>query len=111
MGKWKHWYGGWSFGYRMAVDIIPFLILLLVPYIKSDLFARSKKLFHILLILSILVQIYGVVFFDGIWHSAYDRGFKDTGWLWSIKDSESAFNSRRVLVKLGFLQKACPQCE
>jgi hypothetical protein len=51
-----------------------------------------------------------MIFFDGIWHNAYDKGFEDTSWLWSIRDSELAFNIRRVLVKLGLLERACPQC-
>jgi len=110
LGIWKHWYGGWSFGYRMASDVLPFFILLMVPYINSDLFEKTKRLFYMLFVFSILVQIYGIVFFDGIWHAAYDRGYTNTRWLWSIKDSEVAFNVRRILVKLKLLERACPKC-
>lgn len=110
LGRWKHWYGGWSFGYRMAADIIPFLVLLIVPFLNSDLFTKYKKTFFGLLIFSVLVQIFGIFFFDGIWHAAYDLGFENTSWLWSVKDSEFVFNIRRILVKLGYLQKACPTC-
>jgi hypothetical protein len=110
MGKWKHWYGGWSFGYRLSSDILPYLILLLVPYVTSSLYEKTRKLFFILIGFSILVQIYGIIFFDGIWHSAYDLGYQNTSWLWSIKDSEFLFNIRRILVKLGLLDRACPQC-
>ena len=110
MGKWKHWYGGWSFGYRMASDAIPFMVLLIIPYVRSVLFEKTKKLFYALIIISVLIQISGILFFDGIWHAAYDRGFEDTGWLWSIKDSEFFFNFRRILVKLNLMEKACPQC-
>jgi len=62
------------------------------------------------LVVSVMVQISGIVFFDGVWHAAYDKGFKNTAWLWSIKDSEAAFNMRRVLVKAGLLDKACEVC-
>jgi hypothetical protein len=110
VGLWKHWYGGWSFGYRMASDVLPFLILLIVPYLESDWFQKTKKIFIGLIIISVLVQLFGMVFFDGIWHAAYDRGFNDTSWLWSVKDSELMFNIRRVLVKLDLLERACPQC-
>lgn len=110
LGKWKHWYGGWSFGYRMAADILPFMILLMVPYIKSDLFKKTKRIFYLLFGFSVLVQFYGMVFFDGVWHAAYDDGYFDTRWLWSIRDSELAFNIRRILVKLGMLERACPTC-
>ncbi|MFZ5424789.1 MAG: hypothetical protein ACOZAO_03210 [Patescibacteria group bacterium] len=110
MSRWKHWYGGWGFGYRMASDVIPFLVLLLIPYLKSDFFKRTKKLFFFIVIFSVLVQIFGIVFFDGIWHAAYDGGFENTTWLWSIKDSEFAFNIRRLLVKVNLLDRACPKC-
>ena len=101
LGKWKHWYGGWSFGYRMASDTIPFLTLLLVPFVKSGLFNKYKKAFAGLFTLSVLVQLFGIIFFDGIWHAAYDLGYNNTSWLWSLRNSEFIFNIRRVLVKLG----------
>jgi hypothetical protein len=110
VGLWKHWYGGWSYGYRMSSDIIPFLVLLLVPFIESNLFRKYKKYFYGTLIFSILVQVFGIIFFDGIWHAAYDLGFEKTSWLWSIKDSELLFNIRRILVKVGLLYQACPKC-
>lgn len=107
---WKHWYGGWSFGYRMSSDIIPFLVLLLVPFLESDTFQKYKKVFFVLLGISILIELYGMVFYDGIWHSAYDLGYENTSWLWSFSDSEFAFDFRRVLVKLDLLERACPKC-
>lgn len=107
---WKHWYGGWSFGYRMSSDVLPYFIFLMVPYINSELFDKTKKLFWALFTVSIFIEIYGLIFFDGIWHAAYDRGYDDTSWLWSIKDSEFIFDVRRILVKLGLLDRACPKC-
>ncbi len=110
MSKWKHWYGGYSFGYRMSSDILPFLVLLLIPYFSSEYFEKTKKLFFLLFGFSVSIQLAGLAFFDGIWHAAYDKGFVDTSWLWSLKDSEMAFNFRRVLVKFGWLKQACEKC-
>jgi hypothetical protein len=110
LGKWKHWYGGYGYGYRMASDVIPYLVLTIVPFMKSSYYMRYRKLFYTCVIFSIFVQVHGIIFFDSIWHSAYDTGYKDTKWLWSLKDSEVAFNLRRVLVKLGILERACPKC-
>ena len=107
---WKHWYGGYSFGYRMSSDVILYLIILMVPFMKSSLFDRHKIMFFTLAGLSIFMQLFGIIFFDGIWHSAYDKGFRDTSWLWSIKDSEFIFNVRRILVKFKALDRACPEC-
>lgn len=101
LGAWKHWYGGYCFGYRMASDIIPFLVLLLIPYFRSPVYAKTKYLFHAAIVISILVELMGLAFFDGIWHGTYDRGFWNQSWLWSVKDSEAVFNIRRLLVKLG----------
>lgn len=110
MGKWKHWYGGFSFGYRLASDVLPFFIILLVPYVLSDFHTKTRKVFYALFAFSVAVQIFGMIFFDSIWHNAYDNGYEDTWWLWSLRDSEVAFNVRRVLVKLGYLERACPKC-
>lgn len=107
---WKHWYGGWSYGYRMSSDVLPFMVLCIVPFVTSEAFKKFKKLFIVLFIVSVLIEVMGLVFFDGIWHAAYDRGYHDTAWLWSIEDSEAFFNVRRVLVKLGLLYTACPKC-
>jgi hypothetical protein len=110
IGKWKHWYGGWSFGYRMSSDIIPYLILMMVPFVESQWFEKFRKTFFILLAIAVLMQIFGIIFFDGVWHAAYDQGFENTSWLWSIKDSEIVFNIRRILVKFNLLEQACPKC-
>jgi hypothetical protein len=107
---WKHWYGGYSFGYRMSSDIIPYLVFLLVPFVKSSLYQREYFFFTLLMYISIFVQILGMVFFDGIWHAAYDTGFRDTSWLWSLENSEFMFNFRRIMVKARVLERACPEC-
>lgn len=100
LGGWKHWYGGYSFGYRMASDIIPFLVLMLIPYLKSPLYKKTKRLFYFLIVVSLLFELMGMTFFDGIWHGTFDKGFWDQGWLWSLKNSEVIFNIKRLLVKL-----------
>lgn len=102
MGKWKHWYGGWSFGYRMASDILPFLTLLLVPFLNSSLFSKKslRVIFFLLFFTSIAIQLMGIAFFDGYWHGTYDLGFKNTSWLWSINNSEVMFNLRRFIDKI-----------
>ncbi len=104
LGMWKHWYGGWSFGYRMASDIIPYLVLLIVPYLNSTIYAKTKYIFNMFFAVSVAIELAGLAFFDGVWHGVYDRGFKNQSWLWSIKDSELVFYARRVLVKLSILK-------
>lgn len=110
LSKWKHWYGGFGFGYRMVSDILPFFIIPL-GYLLTEYYQKIKTWFMVLVFISVTIQISGLAFFDSIWHSAYDTGFRNTNWLWSIKDSEAAFNYRRVLVKMKLLDKACEKCE
>ncbi|MBW6442131.1 glycosyltransferase family 39 protein, partial [Patescibacteria group bacterium] len=71
---WKHWYGGYSFGYRMSSDIIPYLVLLIIPFINSPLYQKNYFWFWLSIYFSIFMQVMGIVFFDSIWHAAYDTG-------------------------------------
>jgi len=103
LSHWNHWYGGYSFGYRMFVDLIPLFILLLVPYINSDTYKKTKVIFIISVIWSVMIQLMGVAFFDGIWHNLYDKGTSNYAWLWSIKNSEVVFNIKRIMFKAGLL--------
>ena len=108
LSKWKHWYGGYGFGYRMVSDILPFFIFP-ISYLLDNFNHIYKKVLTVFCI-SFVIQFSGLVFFDSIWHNAYDTGFKNTSWLWSISNSEAAFNLRRVMVKGGFLDRACEKC-
>jgi len=110
LSKWKHWYGGFGFGYRMISDVLPFLVLPLIYFLQFQ-FENLKKWFYLTLGVSLIIQLSGLVFFDSIWHNAYDRGFRNTSWVWSIKDSEAVFNICRVMVKGGILERACDKCE
>lgn len=110
ISKWKHWYGGFGFGYRMISDILPFLVLPLA-FLLENYYSKVIKSFVLVLGISVIIQFAGLVFYDSIWHNAYDKGFRDTSWLWSLENSEAAFNIRRVLVKGGLLERACDVCE
>ena len=99
MGRWVHWYGGWGFGYRMAVDITPFLILFLIPVLQNPIWNKLKWIYFPLLLWSIIIEASGLVFDFRHWHTLYDNGPIDTGWLWSIKNSEMAYYFRRLLLK------------
>lgn len=100
MGWWYSWYGGYSWGYRMASDVLPFIVLMMIPFMR-DFFEKGKLrvLSFTLLVLSILNHLASFVFFDGIWHTIYDG--KSKYWLWSIQNSEIIFDIKRVLYKVG----------
>lgn len=109
LSKWKHWYGGYGYGYRMISDVIPFFIIP-IWFLLENYYEKVKKGVLLTFIVSFIIQVSGLVFFDSIWHNAYDTGFKNTSWLWSLKNSEAAFNTRRVMVKLNLLERACEKC-
>lgn len=103
MGKWYRWFGGWAFGYRTAVDMVPFLIFLMVPVVESGWWKKLKVPVVALSVWSVLIQIMGVAFYDGEWHAAFDRGVEDSGWLWSLRNSEMRYYWGKIQTKLGRL--------
>ena len=88
LAGYKMWWGGWGFGYRFLCDIIPFLIVLIVPVIIE--FANNKQkilefIFIIFSIYSIGIQIIGVYFDDSTW-SKYPDVDNNTYRLWNWND-------------------------
>ncbi len=67
--KYNYWHGGWVFGYRLTLETLPFLCLMLIPFIeRSKDKILLKYLFGILLVISIFVQILGVYSYDYSWN-------------------------------------------
>jgi hypothetical protein len=63
---WRWWDGGNGYGYRITLDALPFLVLLLVPAIRFIAKYRSLKvIFAVLLALSVFVQFVGYISYDG----------------------------------------------
>ena len=75
--------------------------MLLVPYLQSDYYKKTKVIFIISVVWSFMIQLMGVAFFDGIWHNLYDKGTSSYSWLWSVRNSEIIFNIKRILFKIG----------
>jgi hypothetical protein len=104
MGKWIHWYGGWSFGYRMVSEALPFLAIFLGfgldAVLKRPLL---NKMFFTLLAFSIFVQFLGLVFDFRHWHALFDDGPYQTGWLWSVVNSMPLYFIKLALSKFGIL--------
>lgn len=100
VGKWIHWFGGWAFGYRMMVDMTPYLAFLWIPLVRSVWWSRIKNWFWAATVWSVAIQLMGIGFYNGSWHRLYDRGDVDQRWLWSIKDSEMVYYIRKVLRRI-----------
>ena len=105
ISKWHDWYGGYSWGYRLSSDVLPFLVILLIPFlekVKNYNFKNYNVIFKIFILLafySFAVQILGVLYYDGYWHGTFDNGPKDQGWLWNFNNNQVLFSVKRLLHK------------
>jgi hypothetical protein len=72
--KWFDWWGGWSFGYRLVVDVVPLLVLLLIPVARDIGDCRWLRAGALVLTAwSVLVQILGAFFYEqGGWNDRRD---------------------------------------
>jgi hypothetical protein len=62
---WVQWWGGWSFGYRLVVELVPLAMLLLIPV--SNRFLTPRPLlspFGLLAFWSIAIQTLGAFGYD-----------------------------------------------
>jgi hypothetical protein len=88
----KIWYGGHSWGPRYLNDVLPCFSLLLVPSIERiDKRKKAKVVFVLLSILSVFVQLEGVLFFNGDWHAKYGITPYDHSFLWSLENTQIVY--------------------
>jgi hypothetical protein len=63
--KWYSWWGGWTFGYRLVIDAMPFLVLMFIPGME---YISGKKwlsaVFAATLVWSIGIQALGAFSYD-----------------------------------------------
>jgi hypothetical protein len=67
--KWFDWWGGWTYGYRPWLDVVPLLTLFLLPVIER----LGKRVvltaaFSVTLAWSVFVQIVGAFAYDKMWN-------------------------------------------
>jgi hypothetical protein len=81
------WNGGWGYGTRLLVDVMPYIILLLIPWLDQ---ANRVEWwgFGSLVVYAILLQSFGL--WDGgvRWHWSWENLDAD---FWSIARSEPLF--------------------
>jgi hypothetical protein len=67
--KWFDWWGGWTYGYRPWLDVVPLLVLFVVPALDGIWESKAKKgLFVAALGWSCLVQAIGAFAYDKSWN-------------------------------------------
>jgi hypothetical protein len=82
------WWGGWAWGPRYLMDVMPFSLFIACISIDRLLAKSSNKklllvLISIFAILSFLIQCVGIMTWDGEYHRTFDKGWgQGKNWVW-----------------------------
>lgn len=98
------WFGGWSWGYRYLMDILPQMTILAafgaVPLWNSHQLWRGVYAFSVAA--AIGVQSVGALMWNNDWHRHHDLGIlPHQDWLWQTRFSQPLWYLRRGRVYLG----------
>ncbi len=90
VSSFPHWWGGWSYGPRLLVETMPLLVLLLLPFLSSQIWRRrSVKLFFITaLVFSLFVQIGGLTESAAEWNGTPINVDKNSSRIWNWSDMQ-----------------------
>ncbi len=88
---WSVWWGGWSFGYRLLIEMIPALTLLLAIAWEQWLVWRWWRiaLFAPLAVASIYIHFLGAWYYPSGWNGTPNID-RNTHRLWDVRDTELA---------------------
>jgi len=84
------WFGGWSWGYRFLLDLLPEFALL-AALGMHQLWARRawRWIACALVAIGIAIQAIGALAWDMEWHAKHDRGtMPHQDWLWQVRHSQ-----------------------
>lgn len=93
--SWPMWWGGVSFGYRLLLELIPVLILLLAVAWKHVIVKRPalRAAFGVVLVFSLYVQYLGSYRYPSEFNQNIDL---ETARLWDVRDSELVLLNRKL---------------
>jgi len=67
--KWFDWWGGWAYGYRPWLDVVPFLVLFIEPVLGEAIATFARRLaFGAAFGWSVFVQGLGAMTYDHSWN-------------------------------------------
>jgi hypothetical protein len=100
VSRWITWWGGSVYGYRMVIDLLPFIILFFIPVIYSRFWQSKniKGIFFVLLAFSVFVQFSGVIAWDESWY--YQNNLNnnlDSKIFWSFADNPVFHYAKKFL--------------
>jgi hypothetical protein len=105
--KWRMWWGGWSFGYRIVTESVPLLIVMTARCWERFIVKKKllKIMFLLFLFISIYIQFLGARYYQcGFNYSPDSIDFNKTR-LWDYKNGEIVRCSKNFWndVKSGFV--------
>ena len=88
--KWHVWWGGWSFGYRMLIELIPGLTVLLAYAWEQTIASRRwlQVAFWPTVLVSFYIHFLGAFYYPSDWNYSPRSVDKASARLWDIKDTE-----------------------
>ena len=84
---WEYWDGGWGYGARMLTDVLPYLMLLLIP-IFAQLQGLSRLTFWGFAVYAAVLQAFGLWDYGVRWHWHWANYQYD---VWNVPESEPLF--------------------
>ncbi len=99
MAGWKMWWGGWSFGYRLLIELVPLLILFLAIYWEAAMAASPwrRRAFTAALLFSLYANFLGAHYYPSVFNGSPDNIDFHTGRLWSPVRTELVFCTVKFL--------------
>jgi hypothetical protein len=97
--KWSMWWGGHSFGYRLLIETIPFLVIFLTLAWERWIWPQRtlRWVFALLLLISIYFQFLGAYYYPSDFNTT-PASIDQQAWrLWSISRSELVLCTRNFL--------------
>jgi hypothetical protein len=90
ISRWRGWSGGYNYGPRLLTDIVPLLVIMIIPALRLLQQSRSWRLaFASALLASISVQAIGVFFYPhGRWDALPQPLSKQRERVWDWKDNQ-----------------------
>lgn len=98
--KWTMWWGGHSFGYRLLIETLPSLTVLLAIAWERGIVARpmARAAFILCLVCSVFVNFLGARFQPSGFNPQMDE---NRALLWSLRDGEIVMTARKALSEYG----------
>ncbi|MBI5031821.1 MAG: hypothetical protein HZB51_14930 [Chloroflexi bacterium] len=97
LSTFEAWDGGWGFGTRLLVDVMPYITLLLIPVVQQ-LSGWNQMVFGITVGYSAILQSFGLWDYGVRWHWHWDNWTHNN---WDILENEPLFYLKQYLEMAG----------